>query len=120
MINMMNTSDNEVFCFVADYHALTSLHDAKQMRQNVKDIILDWVACGLDPEKIVFYVQSDVPEVQELSWLLHSVCPMGFLERATSYKDKTAKGISASSGLFTYPVLMAADILMMQAELVPV
>ena len=120
MIEMMNSGEHEVFCFIADYHALTSLKDAAQLRENVKNSILDWMACGLDPEKITFYVQSDLQEVQELTWLLHSVCPMGLLERATSYKDKVEKGIAANSGLFTYPVLMAADILIMQSELVPV
>lgn len=119
MIEMMNSGQHEVFCFIADYHALTSLHDAEALRKNIKDTILDWIACGLDPEKITLYVQSDLPEVQELTWLLHSVCPMGLLERATAYKDKVAKGIDASSGLFTYPVLMAADILIMQSEIVP-
>lgn len=119
MIEMMNSGQHEVFCFIADYHALTSLHDAEALRKNIKDTILDWIACGLDPEKIILYVQSDLPEVQELTWLLHSVCPMGLLERATAYKDKVAKGIDASSGLFTYPVLMAADILIMQSEIVP-
>ncbi len=120
MIEMMNEGKHEIFCFVADYHALTTLHDAKMMRENIKNVMLDWMACGLDPEKIFFYVQSDLPEVQELSWILHSICPMGLLERATSYKDKIEKGIPSNSGLFTYPVLMAADILIMQSNIVPV
>ncbi|MBT4937375.1 tryptophan--tRNA ligase [Candidatus Peregrinibacteria bacterium] len=120
MIEMMNDKGNEIFCFIADYHALTSLHDAKQMRENVKNCILDWMACGLDPEKIVFYVQSDLPEVQELAWILHSVCPMGLLQRSVSYRDKVENGADANSALFTYPVLMAADILIMQSEIVPV
>ncbi|MGE4490539.1 MAG: tryptophan--tRNA ligase [Kiritimatiellales bacterium] len=110
----------ETFLFIANYHALTTVHDAAALRQQVKDVALDFLAAGLDPDKTAFYRQSDVPEVQELSWLLSIVCPMGLLERCHSYKDKLAKGFAASHGLFAYPVLMAADILIVQSNLVPV
>lgn len=113
-------ADHEVFLFIADYHALTTVHDAAVMRENVRDVALDFLACGLDPEKTVFYRQSDVPEVHELAWLLSVVCPMGLLERAHSFKDKTARGFDASHALFAYPVLMAADILCVNADVVPV
>ena len=110
----------EVFLFIADYHALTSLHEAAALKANVGGVALDFLACGLDPEKTVFYRQSDVPEVQELTWLLSVVTPMGLLERCHSYKDKLAKGIPAAHALFAYPVLMSADILGVQSDVVPV
>lgn len=110
----------EAFLFIADYHALTTVQDAETLRGMVTDVALDFLACGLDPEKTAFYRQSDVPEVQELTWLLSIVCPMGLLERCHSYKDKTARGIAATHGLFAYPVLMAADILSVQSTTVPV
>ena len=110
----------EAFLFIADYHALTSVRDADALRTMVKDVALDFLAAGLDPDKTAFYRQSDVPEVQELAWLLSVVTPMGLLERCHSYKDKTAKGIAATHGLFAYPVLMAADILSVQSTVVPV
>ncbi|MCF7838729.1 MAG: tryptophan--tRNA ligase [Candidatus Marinimicrobia bacterium] len=110
----------EAFLFIADYHALTSLHDAGRLRQLARDVALDFLACGLDPAKTAFYRQSDVPEVTELTWLLSIICPMGLLERCHSYKDKLAKGLAASHGLFSYPVLMAADILAVQSDWVPV
>ncbi|MBK9989370.1 MAG: tryptophan--tRNA ligase [Verrucomicrobia bacterium] len=110
----------EAFYFIADYHSMTSLTDAAQRRQNTLDVALDFLACGLDPKKSVFYRQSDLPEVCELTWIIGTLTPMGLLERAHSYKDKTAKGISPNFGLFAYPVLMAADILMYDANLVPV
>lgn len=110
----------EAFLFIADYHALTTVQDAETLRGMVTDVALDFLACGLDPEKTAFYRQSDVPEVQELTWLLSIVCPMGLLERCHSYKDKTARGIAATHGLFAYPVLMAADILAVQSTTVPV
>jgi tryptophanyl-tRNA synthetase len=110
----------ETYLFIANYHALTTVHDPEKMRQGVRDVALDFLACGLDTEKTVFYRQSDVPEVQELSWLLSIVTPMGLIERCHSYKDKLAHGIPATHGLFSYPVLMAADILLMQSDLVPV
>ncbi len=110
----------DAFYFIADYHSMTSLFDADERRKNTLDVALDFLACGLDPKKSVFFKQSDVPEVTELSWLLSTVTPMGLLERAHSYKDKTAKGISPSHGLFAYPVLMAADILIYDSNIVPV
>ncbi|MGN6555749.1 MAG: tryptophan--tRNA ligase [Verrucomicrobiota bacterium] len=110
----------EAYYFIADYHSMTSLFDPEQRRKNTLDVALDFLACGLDPKKSVFFRQSDVPEVTELSWLLSTVTPMGLLERCHSYKDKTAKGISPSHGLFAYPVLMAADILIYDSNIVPV
>ncbi len=108
------------FYFIADYHALTTSSGAESLRTNVFDTAATYLACGLDPERAVLYRQSDVPEVTELSWLLASVTGMGLLERAHSYKDKKANGITPSVGLFYYPVLMAADILAVDAGVVPV
>ena len=113
-------AEGEVYLFIADYHALTTVHDPEALREGVLDVALDFLACGLDPEKTVFYCQSDVPEVLELSWLLSIITPMGLLERAHSYKDKIARGTQASHALFSYPVLMTADILAVQADRVPV
>jgi tryptophanyl-tRNA synthetase len=110
----------EAYYFIADYHSMTSLFDAEQRRKNIQDVALDFLACGLDPAKSVFFRQSDVPEVVELSWMLTTVTPMGLLERCHSYKDKIAKGISPNHGLFAYPVLMAADILIYDSNIVPV
>ncbi len=110
----------EAYYFIADYHSMTSLFDPAERRRNTLDVALDFLACGLDPKRAVFFKQSDVPEVTELTWLLSTVTPMGMLERAHSYKDKTAKGIAASHGLFAYPVLMAADILIYDSNVVPV
>src|SRR3989440_9364427 len=110
----------EAFYFIADYHSMTSLFDAAERRKNTMDVALDFLACGLDPSKSVFFRQSDVPEVTELTWILSTITPMGLLERATSYKDKVAKGISPNHGLFAYPVLMAADILIYDSNIVPV
>jgi tryptophanyl-tRNA synthetase len=110
----------EAFYFIADYHSMTSLFDANERRKNTLDVALDFLACGLDPQKSVFFKQSDVPEVTELSWLLSTLTPMGMLERATSYKDKIARGIAPMHGLFAYPVLMAADILIYDSNVVPV
>jgi tryptophanyl-tRNA synthetase len=110
----------EAYYFIADYHSMTSLTDAAQRRKNTLDVALDFLACGLDPKRSVFWRQSDLPEVCELNWILGTLTPMGLLERAHSYKDKTAKGISPNFGLFAYPVLMAADILLYDANLVPV
>ena len=110
----------ESFLFIADYHALTTSPDPKVLRQNVVNLALDFIACGVDLDKTVFFRQSDVPEVCELSWILGTVTPVGLLERAHSYKDKLAKGFAANTGLFTYPVLMAADILLYRSDLVPV
>ena len=113
-------TQGEAFYFIADYHSMTSLTDAAQRRKNTLDVALDFLACGLDPQRSVFFRQSDVPEVCELSWLLTTLTPMGLLERAHSYKDKVAKGISPYHGLFAYPVLMAADILIYDSNVVPV
>jgi len=110
----------DAFYFIADYHSMTALTDAKERRAFTQGIALDWLACGLDPAKAVFWRQSDIPEVCELMWLIGSLTPMGLLERAHSYKDKTAKGIEANFGLFAYPVLMAADILLFDTHVVPV
>jgi tryptophanyl-tRNA synthetase len=118
-------NQGEAFYFIANYHSMTSLTDAEQRRQNTQAVALDFLACGLDPKKAVFFRQSDVPEVTELTWLLSSVCPMGLLERCHSYKDKKAKLAGddldrVNHGLFAYPVLMAADILIYDSNLVPV
>lgn len=112
--------EGEAYYFIADYHSLTTVHDAKTLRENVRDLAIDFMACGLDPNKCVLFRQSDVPEHCELSWILSTVTPMGLLERCTSYKDKIANGITPSHGLFAYPVLMAADILMYDSDVVPV
>jgi tryptophanyl-tRNA synthetase len=112
--------EHEPFLFIADYHALTTTQDPEAMREHTLDLALAYLACGLDPEKTVFYRQSDVPEVTELTWLLSCITPMGLLERCHAYKDSLAKGASANHGLFSYPVLMAADILAVQSDIVPV
>jgi tryptophanyl-tRNA synthetase len=118
MISNMETAD--LYVFVVDLHALTSVHDREKLSTGTLEAAADFLALGLDPDKCTFWVQSDVPEVCELSWILSTMTPMGLLERCHSYKDKVAKGIAASHGLFAYPVLMAADILLYQAEVVPV
>ncbi len=110
----------DCFYFIADYHSMTSVTDPAVRRHHTLNIALDWLACGLDPKTSVFWRQSDVPEVCELTWMVGSLTPMGLLERAHSYKDKTAKGIAANFGLFAYPVLMAADILLYDTQRVPV
>jgi tryptophanyl-tRNA synthetase len=110
----------EALYFIADYHSMTSLFDADERRKNTLDVALDFLACGLDPKKSVFFRQSDVPEVTELSWILSTLTPMSLLEKATSYKDKVAKGLPVNHGLFAYPVLMAADILIYDSNIVPV
>jgi tryptophanyl-tRNA synthetase len=113
-------SRGECFYFIADYHSMTSLFDPAVRRKNTLDVALDWLACGLDPKHSVFWRQSDVPEVAELMWVLGTLTPMALLERAHSYKDKLAKGIAPNFGLFAYPVLMAADILLYDTNVVPV
>jgi len=110
----------EAYYFIANYHSMTSLFDAEERRKNTLDVALDFLACGLDPKKSVFFRQSDVPEVTELAWMLTTLTPMGLLERGHSYKDKVARGISPNHGLFAYPVLMAADILIYDSNVVPV
>ncbi len=115
-----NMGRGELFAFVVNFHALTSVQDRDRLAQDTLGAAADFMALGLDPEQSVFWIQSDVPEVTELMWYLSSLTPMGLLERCHSYKDKVAKGILSSHGLFSYPVLMAADILLFQAEVVPV
>jgi tryptophanyl-tRNA synthetase len=110
----------DAFYFIADYHSMTTLTDPAERRRNTLGVALDFLACGLDPERGAFWRQSDIPEVCELTWLLGTLTPMGLLERAHSYKDKIAKGIAPNFGLVAYPVLMAADILLYDSNLVPV
>lgn len=112
--------EGEAFYFIADYHSLTVIHDAALLRENVFHLAVDFLACGLDPARCVFFRQSDVPEHTELAWILACHTPVPMLENAHSYKDKTARGFIPSAGLFTYPVLMAADILIYDSDLVPV
>jgi len=112
--------EGQAFYFIADYHALTSVRDPNLLRENVRRVAVDFLACGFDPGRGALFLQSDVPEVTELAWILSTVAPMGLLERAHSYKDKIARGMSPSAGLFTYPVLQAADILIYDSDLVPV
>lgn len=118
MIDYQENSD--LFCFLVNYHALTSVFDAERLRRQTMEAAMDFLALGLDPDKSTFYIQSDVPEVTELTWLLSNITGMGLLERCHAFKDKSAKGIPASHGLFSYPVLMAADILLYDADRVPV
>src|SRR5271154_4323754 len=110
----------EALYFIADYHSMTSLFDAGERRKNTLDVALGFLACGLDPKKSIFFKQSDVPEVTELSWLLSTLTPMSLLEKGHSFKDKSARGIPVNHGLFAYPVLMAADILIYDSNVVPV
>jgi tryptophanyl-tRNA synthetase len=110
----------ETFYFIADYHALTSLRDPKALRENSRRVALDFLACGLDPDKAALFRQSDVPQTTELAWILSTVTPVSRLELAHSYKDKIARGMAANAGLFTYPVLMASDILIYDSDAVPV
>lgn len=121
---MARQDDNEMIMFIANYHAMTSILKDKKtaltFKDNIKKAAAAFLALGLNPNKSIFYLQSDVKEVLELYWILSQFTPMGLLERAHSYKDKVAKGISANHGLFSYPVLMAADILLFDAPLVPV
>ena len=113
-------AEGEALYFVADYHALTSLRDPEMLRANSRRVALDLLACGFDPERATLFRHSDVPQVTELAWVLSTVAPMGLLERAHSYKDKLARGMSANVGLFSYPILMAADILIYDSDVVPV
>jgi len=113
-------TQGEALYFIANYHALTSMRDPAALRENGHRVALDFLACGLDPDRAALFLQSDVPEVTELAWILGTVTPMGLLERCHSYKDKIARGLPAAAGLFTYPVLMAADILIYDSDVVPV
>lgn len=111
---------SETFAFIANYHAMTSVHDGDRLAKLTMQCATDFLALGIDPDRSTFWIQSDVKEVLELYWILSSFTPMGLLERAHSYKDKTAKGIAANHSLFSYPVLMAADILIFASDVVPV
>lgn len=110
----------EAFYFIADYHAMTTVTNPADLKEYVRDLASTFLACGLDPQKATFFRQSAVPEVNELAWILSTVCPMGLLERCHSYKDKVARGFSPNHALFAYPALMAADILLYDTNLVPV
>jgi tryptophanyl-tRNA synthetase len=112
--------DHEMFVFVASYHALTSTADPEALAQQIRQVVIDYLAFGLDPAKTHIYLQHDVPQVTELAWLLSCVCPKHLMDKSTSFKDKVAKGLDASIGLYTYPILQAADILSVDADLVPV
>jgi tryptophanyl-tRNA synthetase len=112
--------EHELYCFIVNLHAMTTVSNAKELREGTIAAATDFLALGLDPEKAIFWVQSDVPEVTELTWILSNVTPMGLLQRCHSYKDKIARGLSPNHGLFAYPVLMAADILLYQSEIIPV
>jgi tryptophanyl-tRNA synthetase len=112
--------DNELYCFIVNYHAMTSVTDGEQLATGTLEAALDFLALGLDPDRAIFWVQSDVPEVTELTWILNNVTPVGLLLRSHSYKDKIAQGITPNHGLLSYPVLMAADILLYQSQKVPV
>ncbi len=118
MIDRQN--DGELFAFIASYHALTSVRDKDFLQKNIFEVAVNFLSLGMDPEKSTFWVQSDVPEVLELYWILSNHSSMGLLERSHSYKDKTSKGIGANHGLFSYPILMAADILLFNSNEVPV
>lgn len=118
MIDSQN--DGELFAFIASYHALTSVKEKKVLQDNIFNVAVNFLSLGMDPEKSTFWVQSDVPEVLELYWILSNHTPMGLLERAHSYKDKTARGFATNHGLLSYPVLMAADILLFDSNIVPV
>ena len=120
MIEKQNNSDDEMFIFVANYHAMTSLSDAKSLKANTIEAAAAFLSLGIDPQRSTFWVQSDIKDVLELYWILSQLTPMGLVERAHAYKDKVAKGLEAHHGLFSYPVLMAADILLFNAQKVPV
>ena len=111
---------NELFCFIVNYHAMTSIKDKERLAKNTLNAAMDFIALGLDPDRSTFWIQSDVPQVCESTWLLSNIVNVGLLERATSYKDKLAKGLTANVGLYSYPILMASDILLFGGEIVPV
>jgi len=112
--------EGDAFYFIANYHSLTSVNNGEQIKENSINIALDYLALGLDPEKCTFFLQSDVPQVTELSWILGTQCPVSLMEKAVAYKDKVANGLSPNIGLFTYPILQAADILIYDSDIVPV
>ena len=113
-------NENDAYYFIANLHALTTVRDRDTLWQNTVEAAIDLLALGLDPDRATLFVQSDVPEVSELCWLLMTGAPLGLLERCHAYKEKKARGVTADAGLFTYPVLQAADILAYDADLVPV
>lgn len=117
-IEMQDQGDS--FYFIANYHSLTSVKDGKKLYQNTIDVTLDYLALGFNPEKSTFFAQSDVPQVTELSWMLATLSPVSLMEKGVSYKDKVAAGLSPNVGLFTYPILQAADILIYHSDIVPV
>lgn len=119
-IDLQNGNEGECFLFIADYHSMTTNPKPEDLKQRIERLAVDFLACGIDPEKTVFFRQSDVPEVCELTWILNCITGLGLLERAHSYKDKIAKGFQPNNGLFSYPVLMASDILIYRSDLVPV
>lgn len=112
--------EGDAFYFIANYHSLTSINDGREIRENTLDIALDYLALGLDPERCTFFCQSDVPQHAELAWILGTFCPVSLMEKGVAYKDKVAQGLSPNIGLFTYPILQAADILIYDTDLVPV
>lgn len=112
--------ENDLYCFIVNYHAMTSMQDGTSLKENTMSAAMDFLSLGMDPEKSTFWVQSDIPQVAELTWILSVVTSVGLMERGTSYKDKLAKGLKANMGLFSYPILMAADILLFGGEIVPV
>lgn len=120
MVDLANDDKNEAILMVADYHALTSLKDANLLREYTYDIVKDYIAVGIDPEKVLLFRQSDNQDHMEFGWILNCLVTVPFLMQAHSYKDKIAKGLEANAGLFTYPMLMAADILLYDVDMVPV
>jgi len=112
--------DSDLFCFVANYHSMTSIHDKAKLEHNTRETFIDLLALGIDPKKSTFWVQSHVPEVTELAWILSNYASVGLMQRSTSYKDKIANGLKPNMGLFSYPILMASDILLFKSEVVPV
>ena len=118
MIQFQNESD--LFCFVANYHSMTSINDKVKLEKNTREAFIDLLALGIDPNQSTFWVQSNVPEVTELAWILSNFASVGLMQRSTSYKDKIANGLKPNMGLFSYPILMASDILLFQSEIVPV
>ena len=118
MIQFQNESD--LFCFVANYHSMTSINDKVKLEENTREAFIDLLALGIDPDQSTFWVQSNVPEVTELAWILSNFASVGLMQRSTSYKDKIANGLKPNMGLFSYPILMASDILLFQSEIVPV
>ncbi len=118
MIQFQNESD--LFCFVANYHSMTSINDKVKLEENTREAFIDLIALGIDPDQSTFWVQSHVPEVTELAWILSNFASVGLMQRSTSYKDKIANGLKPNMGLFSYPILMASEILLFQSEIVPV